>query len=76
MIGFLEITLALAGTVGVLAGAAVLTRSLMLSLFERRVHYQAEPVPAFEDRVGAGALAALSSLKELLVGLLPSRWPR
>lgn len=73
MLGFLETLLVIVGVVGVLAGTAVLARSLMLYLLEPHVHYLPE---AFEDREGELALATLNSLKETLVGLLPSRWPR
>lgn len=74
MIGVLATVLVIMGLVGVLAGTAVLARSLMLSLLEPHVHYL--PEPAHGDREVAVALAALGSLKELLVGLLPSHWPR
>lgn len=74
MIGLLGAILVIMGLVGVLAGTAVLARSLMLNLLEPRVHYL--PEPAYQEREGAVALAALGSLKETLAGLLPSRWPR
>lgn len=74
MIGLLGTILVILGLVGVLAGAAVLARSLMLYLLEPRIHYL--PEPEHGDREAAVALAALGSLKELLVGLLPSHWPR
>ena len=82
MLGFLETVVVIMGVVGVLAGTAVLARSLMLYLLEPRVHYLPEPrvhylpEPSVNDREGDLALATLNSLKELLVGLLPSRWPR
>lgn len=74
MIGLLETVLVIMGLVGVLAGTSVLARSLMLYLLEPRVQYV--PEPAYQEREAALALAALGSLKEMLAGLLPSRWPR
>lgn len=80
MIGFLTAVVVIMGLAGVLAGTSVLARSLVLNLLEPHVRYLPEPVdipqPASLDREGAVALAALSSLKSLLVGILPSRWPR
>ncbi len=73
MIGLLETLLVIMGLVGVLAGTAVLARSLMLYMLEPHVHYLPE---SFEDREGDLALATLNSLKEMFAGLLPSRWPR
>ena len=74
MLGLLGTLLVIMGLVGVLAGTAVLARSLMLYLLEPRVQYL--PDPAYADREVAVALAALGSLRDTLVSLLPSRWPR
>ncbi len=76
MLGLLETVLVIMGLVGVLAGTAVLARSLMLYLLEPRVQYLPELESAYQDREAAVTLAALGSLKELLVGMMPSRWPR